>query len=62
MPVTSTALVREQTARPELAFGGQEAFDVPAPDALRTRLALALIVIVQVAWLAALGYAVLAFL
>ena len=61
--MTSAALALDEE-RPEVEAGhGRRDARPPssAHSALRTRLALALIVVVQVAWLAALGYAVLAF-
>jgi hypothetical protein len=60
--VTSAALAGDD-ARHAVESG--TVIEMPAPAAahstLRTRLAIALIVLVQIAWLAALGYAVLAF-
>ena len=59
--MTSAALAIEEEARPfELTVVEPEQAAEPG-GSLRTRLALTLIVVVQVAWLAALGYAVLAF-
>ena len=60
--VTSAALaLKEDRHSFELSVVAEPALEAPAAAALRTRLALALIVLVQVAWLGALGYAVLAF-
>jgi hypothetical protein len=60
--VTSAALVVDQDRRPfDLAVVAEPAPEAPAAGSLQTRLTLTLIVVVQVAWLAALGYAVLAF-
>ena len=60
--MTSAALVGDEERH---AVESATVIEMPAPaaahSALRTRLAVALIVLVQVAWLAALGYAVLAF-
>ena len=60
--MTSAALTGDQERH---AVESATVIEMPAPTAshsmLRTRLAVALIVLVQVAWLAALGYAVLAF-
>jgi hypothetical protein len=60
--VTSAALVLDEDPRAfDLTVVGEPALQPPAPGALKNRLALALIVLVQVAWLATLGYALLAF-
>ncbi len=60
--MTSAALVGDEARH---AVESSTVIELPAPAAahstLRTRLAFALIIVVQVAWLAALGYAVLAF-
>ena len=60
--MTSAALVGDQERH---AVESATVIEMPTPAAahstLRTRLAVAVIVLVQVAWLAALGYAVLAF-
>ena len=60
--MTSAALVGDQERH---AVESSTVIEMPAPAAahstLRTRLAVAVIVLVQVAWLAILGYAVLAF-
>jgi hypothetical protein len=60
--VTSAALALDENPGSfELSVVGQPALEAPAAGSVRTRLALALIVLVQVAWLAGLGYAVLSF-
>jgi hypothetical protein len=60
--VTSAAFVLEEDPRRfDLAVVAEPAPEAPATGSLQTRLALTLIVAVQVAWLAALGYAALAF-
>jgi hypothetical protein len=59
--VTSAALAfEEDRRRHELTLVAEPAFEAPAKAHLKARVALALIVLVQVAWLGALGYAVLA--
>jgi hypothetical protein len=60
--VTSAALVLDEESRAfDLTVVSEPAPQAPPAGALRTRLALGLIVLVQVAWLGTLGYAVLAF-
>jgi hypothetical protein len=60
--LTSAALaLDEERPGAEEAAVVETTAQVSGSSALRTRLALLLIVVVQVAWLAALGYAVLAF-
>jgi hypothetical protein len=60
--VTSAALVLDEDPRTfDLTVVDEPAPEAPAAVALQTRLALTLIVVVQIAWLAALGYAALAY-
>jgi hypothetical protein len=60
--VTSAALPLDEERRSfELTVVAEPAFEASADGQLKTRMALALIVLVQVAWLGALGYAVLTF-
>ena len=59
--MSSAALAQDNDALPfELAAARLEPH-APSAGTLQTRLALTLIVVVQIAWLAGLGYLILAF-
>ena len=59
--MTSAALaLDEDPGSLELTVVGNPALEAPADGLVRTRLFLALMVLVQVVWLAGLGYGVLA--
>ena len=59
--MSSAALAKNSDARPFELAGATLEPDAPSAGTLQTRLTLTLIVVVQVAWLVALGYLVLAF-
>ena len=60
--MTSAALVLDEDPRAlDLTAVSETATEARAAGSLQTRFALVLIIVVQAAWLAALGYAVLTF-